>query len=735
MSRSSFLSSLCLLAILLLPASCGFLGFKRNEGAAVTQFNIMPARSNGRGSDAKMAEYLKKHLANRCDFEILSRDGVPVDVYVGDDFGGDYAVEYYENGGYGLYAKSERVMTWLFYQFIKYLGTKDPSLRTDDLPPCVFPQQDTVATFPFEYRDIYMPSNQNPDITYLLALNNLEMDWGIWGHNLSRVLGSNGESLFGYQNMEQELFARSNGLVHKNQFCFSSDRLLDLTEKYIIDQYGDGHEHPYNFTIGPNDNTYVCDCRRCELAGNKPGNATPAVTLFVEKLAARFPMHKFFIPGYLTTSALPDHDLPSNMGVFLSAIEYPRVWNNADSKEGRAFFDHLEMWKRVTRNIYIWDYICNFDDYLSPYPILYVMQQRFQEYIKHGVKGIFLNGSGYYYSAMQEMYTYVLASLLVDPYADVEQLVRQYFADSMPHIGEFFATVMLSMENHARRSGTEFPLYGGIDEALKTYLFEKEFREYFSVFLRAQDMEMTHRERVIYDKMRQFVSYSYLEICRLHGLGSGGFAEQMGSEWVVKPDLWAAVEDLKIITPEDDLYILTGNEETAFDHMDRVNENGVYIADYENEVEIWMGAQMWKGDYLLRVPLKVHSLDGVATETRLTDGVGGISQNYHWGWQIYPQNELMVEIPAQAVESKGGEFVIAFLNSERHRLSPPAGVEVWVDNRMVSQLKREGLSDYADEGEKVVFRGPASFGHPTQVELRFRRSHTRNLAIDEIYFK
>ena len=246
---------------------------------------------------------------------------------------------------------------------------------------------------------------------------------------------------------------------------------------------------------------------------------------------------------------------------------------------------------------------------------------------------------------------------------------------------------------------------------------------------------MTHRERVIYDKMRQFVSYSYLEICRLHGLGSGGFAEQMGSEWVVKPDLWAAVEDLKIITPEDDLYILTGNEETAFDHMDRVNENGVYIADYENEVEIWMGAQMWKGDYLLRVPLKVHSLDGVATETRLTDGVGGISQNYHWGWQIYPQNELMVEIPAQAVESKGGEFVIAFLNSERHRLSPPAGVEVWVDNRMVSQLKREGLSDYADEGEKVVFRGPASFGHPTQVELRFRRSHTRNLAIDEIYFK
>ena len=76
-----------------------------------------------------------------------------------------------------------------------------------------------------------MPTNQNPDMTYLLALNNLEIDWGIWGHNLYRVLGSNGDLSFGYQNMDQELFARgSDGVVHQNQFCFSSDKLLDLTE-------------------------------------------------------------------------------------------------------------------------------------------------------------------------------------------------------------------------------------------------------------------------------------------------------------------------------------------------------------------------------------------------------------------------------------------------------------------------------------------------------------------------
>ena len=53
----------------------------------------------------------------------------------------------------------------------------------------------------------------------------------------------------------------------------------------------------------------------------------------------------------------------------------------------------------------------------------------------------------------------------------------------------------------------------------------------------------------------------------------------------------------------------------------------------------------------------------------------------------------------------------------------------------MGELRREGITDYFDEGEKVIFRGLAGFGRPQQVELRFIRSHTRNLAMDEIFFK
>jgi hypothetical protein len=171
------------------------------------------------------------------------------------------------------------------------------------------------------------------------------------------------------------------------------------------------------------------------------------------------------------------------------------------------------------------------------------------------------------------------------------------------------------------------------------------------------------------------------------------------------------------------------------DHMDRVNEAGVYVADYENEVELWLASGAWNDDLLLRQPLTVYYDGGSEKTTKLTDAVAGISQNYHWGWQVYPQKDLVIELPAEIFHGQSGEFTMSFLNSERHRMSPPKSVEVWADDRSVGVLRREGLADYVDEGEKVTFKGTAGFGRPETVQLRIIPSHTRNLGIDEIYFK
>ena len=174
MSLSRFISSLALAALLVI--SCGSVSLGGRP--ADHQYYIHPEMP-GRTLDSRMAEYLKDHLQNRTDNIILEKTGIDVTVHVGPDLDGDFAYQH-TSEGYYLAAKDERTFTWLAYQFIKMLGREDPEIVTDDLPPLLLSGRDTVVTFPFEYRDIYMPTNQNPDMTYLLALNNLEYDWGIW---------------------------------------------------------------------------------------------------------------------------------------------------------------------------------------------------------------------------------------------------------------------------------------------------------------------------------------------------------------------------------------------------------------------------------------------------------------------------------------------------------------------------------------------------------------------------
>ena len=687
----------------------------------------------------KMSDYMKRHMTDRSEARILTNNpnGCKMEVilHLGDDFGGDYAVKYV-NRECRMSARSERVMTWLIYQFIKHQGLAHGDMVVDDLPPDMFPLRDTVVTFPFEYRDIYMPCNQNMDMTLLLGLNNLEVDWALWGHQLSRVLGSNGDNNYGFQNMSPELFAKSGGLSHPEQFCFSSEKLYDLTVQYILEQYGDGTTHPNRFTISPNDNAIACECRQCEAIGNTRGNASPAVIRFVERLAARFPKHTFFIPAYLTTTAVPDHKLPSNVGVFLSAIDYPRAVGSADSPEAQSFFRTLAAWQQVTNTVYVWDYICNFDDFLTPYPVLYAMQERFREYRKRGVKGLFLNGSGYFYSTTQEAYTFLLAELMMNPDLEVPALVRSYFKDAIPNTCDYMADMFLLLEDVARQRGNALPLYGGIEDALNSYLDETIYRKFYDNLVNNRPEKMTFRERVIYDKTRQISSFSMLELARFHGLDENGYLKKTDDGWEVDPLMKVALENLADITDEDGLYVLTANEHASMDQMDRINEAGVYIADYESECSAWLDAQPWIGDKILGETLTIRSADGRSTTTRLTDGVVGISQSYHWGWLVLPQEGLVIELPAARIAG-ATEIVISFLNFERHRMAPPAEVTLWGDGKLVKTLRRDSSSDYYEEGERVVYHSYVQIPEASSYELRFApsKSHVTSFAIDEIFVK
>ena len=50
------------------------------------------------------------------------------------------------------------------------------------------------------------------------------------------------------------------------------------------------------------------------------------------------------------------------------------------SARGKKFAGRLDRWKNVAGEVYIWDYIQNFDDYLTPFPVLELTARRLRFY-------------------------------------------------------------------------------------------------------------------------------------------------------------------------------------------------------------------------------------------------------------------------------------------------------------------------------------------------------------------
>ena len=83
-------------------------------------------------------------------------------------------------------------------------------------------------SFPFEYREIYLPETARGDDEQLY-LNSVDRDWGIWGHNLSAVLP---------ENPSPSVYARVGNGVNRDQFCrtefWSLPDALELNKRELV---------------------------------------------------------------------------------------------------------------------------------------------------------------------------------------------------------------------------------------------------------------------------------------------------------------------------------------------------------------------------------------------------------------------------------------------------------------------------------------------------------------------
>lgn len=682
----------------------------RTEAFASKEGYLITISEDPTEKDTRWAKYLYDHLQKRAKdeemiaFGVSDKDMWRIIIKMNPELREDFCITS-KGKDIHLTASDDKKMLWLQYQLIKRISKEDPRIDGTDLPPAMISLNDTCGSFSFDYQSIYSPTGLDTDFSGIAGLDNFDNSWGIWGHNLRKVLGTNAE----------KVYATINGKKNDAQLCFSSEEMYRQIESYIIDHYGEKERS--RFVIAPDDTPLACTCPTCIASGNTDTHATPAVMELITRLSERFSNHLFFTISYLSTQRPTDKQLPSNAGVIVSTIDFPlrRIKNDAKEKN---FIQQLEQWKKATKNIYIWDYINNFDDYLTPFPVLKIAQQRLRLFQKHGASGIFFNGSGYNYSSFDEMRTFVLSSLLINPALSVDELIKSYLNQEYPSAKKWLYDYYISLENHTE-SGKALSLYAGIRESEKAFLHPEEFIRFYDEtgnFIK----KSKGAERKKLHELQTALSFTRLELGRNHSSGTYGYAQRKGKS--IHP------------TAKSHEWLTQLKEHKAFPKMEFYNESGDKIDRYIKEWEQHIVASDLSSNLFTGITPSVSpKREGIDTDDSiLTDGTHGLPGNYHFGWVIIPENECTISLPVKDVQTSGTLY-LSFLDLPEHRIFVPQKIELSKDGVFYkdTDIRPE---DSDEKGKMIKVNVPVDLNGTDQLQIKVlgTKGERAQIALDEI---
>lgn len=564
----------------------------------------------------------------------------------------------------------------------------------------------------FEYREPYFPLNQKEDFRLEYATDNLEETWGLWGHNIRKVIA-----------LTPDMCAKIDTEVFEDQLCFSSVELEKALTIYIKNQIADAPELT-RYMLMPDDNAVVCQCEACVAAGNTKTNASPAVFTFLNTMAAKFPKQEFFSTAYITTKQPPKTaKFASNVGVMLSTMDFPKGVVLERSKKFPLVQQTFERWNALTDKIYLWDYAINFDGYFESYPTLSIAQKNLQYYKKQNVKGVFMQGNEDSYAAFQDLKCQLYAQLLRDTDLNLKAEIKAFFDKSYPTLSSLLFAYYAKIESNALLSDRELDIYGGITQAQKKYLNPREFTVFYDSLL-VQLANLPEQEAKDVKRLLLALTFQKLEMARTSGIGEEGYAEFQKDNKIAttKKDIIQAVARLEELSRET--------------NIDVYSELGFSLDSY---IELYK-TELLNKEYqnlLFGKRLKALSeLDEDYADTRtLTDGTIGFNDYFNNWMLVTVAEDLRLSIEAEGLyETKSIE--ISFLNNLKHRIYLPAEVQVTIGGRLYTAAI--DLESAAANSRYVLRIAVELTPSDKNIELKIIKQpelKSKSIACDEVVFK
>lgn len=132
-----------------------------------------------------------------------------------------------------------------------------------------------------------------------------------------------------------------------------------------------------------------------------------------------------------------------NVVIRLCDIECCMAHSLESCEKNRSFLYDMDDWRKISKNIYIWDYTTGFLHYLLPFPNFDVLAANFQYFSRSHVIGVLEEGAhDAPWGEFSELKQWIIAKLMWNPYQDVDSLatlfINDYYGKAAPFIKQYY---------------------------------------------------------------------------------------------------------------------------------------------------------------------------------------------------------------------------------------------------------------------------------------------------------
>ena len=288
-----------------------------------------------------------------------------------------------------------------------------------------------------------------------LAHNKLNSRWGVVHNEYGGLNGYWGAHTFGwfvpegvYFAEHPEYFSLRDGERQTNsQLCLTNPEVLELCKQGMKRAIEENPDY-WVYSLSQNDNQLFCQCEKCQAKAAEYGGQSGLLLWFVNQVADYikdyYPEKYISTFAYQYTRGVPKNIEPAdNVVIRLCSIECCFGHPLAECEHNKPFMDDLRAWSKVAKKLYIWDYVCNFRQYIAPFPNFGVLAPNIKTFKEHNVIGLYEEGVyNTVGGAFAELKAWIIAKLLWNPEQDTYALVRDFIANyygaAAPYVQQYF---------------------------------------------------------------------------------------------------------------------------------------------------------------------------------------------------------------------------------------------------------------------------------------------------------